>query len=127
MPCIPLVAYAVPSSTSDCQTLLKEANKKSLTRDLMCQTRALLICLTVVCSIAVWSILDPILEPFLRKLPPEMIGVIFLVMATTYAASSPLWGWLSDKVVSNKDKTYTVCVNYCTQLTTKHSTLLQGR
>ncbi|KAH3891364.1 hypothetical protein DPMN_015462 [Dreissena polymorpha] len=83
MPCIPLVAYAVPSSTSDCQTLLKEANKKSLTRDLMCQTRALLICLTVVCSIAVWSILDPILEPFLRKLPPEMIGVIFLVMATT--------------------------------------------
>ncbi|KAH3891345.1 hypothetical protein DPMN_015441 [Dreissena polymorpha] len=68
MPCIPLVAYAVPSSTSDCQTLLKEANKKSLTRDLMCQTRALLICLTVVCSIAVWSILDPILEPFLRKL-----------------------------------------------------------
>ena len=33
------------------------------------------------------------------SLTPEMIGLIFLVMAAVYAASSPFGGWLSDKMV----------------------------
>ena len=33
------------------------------------------------------------------ELSPELIGVIFLVMAAAYAVSSPLWGWVADKMV----------------------------
>ncbi|KAH3844710.1 MFS-type transporter SLC18B1-like [Dreissena polymorpha] len=97
---IPLVAYSVPSSASELHTLPEDATSKSLPRGLLCQTGAFLICLCVVSSTVMWAILDPTLEPFLRKfkLSPEVIGVLFLVMAATYAASSPLWGWLSDKV-----------------------------
>jgi hypothetical protein len=40
-----------------------------------------------------------------------VIGVLFLVMTATYAASAPLWGWLSDKVVSNTpDTSVFLCV-----------------
>ena len=36
---------------------------------------------------------------FQFKLSPELIGVIFLVMAAAYAVSSPIWGWVADKMV----------------------------
>ena len=33
------------------------------------------------------------------ELSPELVGVIFLVMAAAYAVSSPIWGWAADKLV----------------------------
>ncbi len=30
-------------------------------------------------------------------LPPLHLGLLFLVTATSYALSSPFWGWLADK------------------------------
>lgn len=63
-----------------------------------------ILSLSVVISTFSWSILDPTLEPFLRKfhLSPEMVGVIFLVMAATYSLSAPFWGWISDKLIDQR-------------------------
>ncbi|KAK3578255.1 hypothetical protein CHS0354_011578 [Potamilus streckersoni] len=60
--------------------------------------------LAILVSAAIWSILDPTLEPHLRQfnLEPEIIGVLFLIMAAAYAVTSPIWGWLADKLPDNR-------------------------
>jgi len=65
-----------------------------------CSPKGIITSITIVVSTSMWSILDPTLEPHLRQyqLRPEVIGLIFLVMAATYALTAPLWGWISDKL-----------------------------
>ncbi|KAL5013247.1 hypothetical protein ScPMuIL_007517 [Solemya velum] len=60
--------------------------------------------LDIVVVAVVWAILDPTLEPHLREfnLTPELVGAIFLLMAAFYAISSPIWGWLADKMPDNR-------------------------
>ncbi|XP_018571004.1 MFS-type transporter SLC18B1 [Anoplophora glabripennis] len=56
--------------------------------------------LVVVIVSSTWSFLDPTLEPHLRQfdLSPEQIGLIFLLFSALYGLSSPVWGWVADKV-----------------------------
>ncbi|XP_017781207.1 PREDICTED: MFS-type transporter SLC18B1-like isoform X2 [Nicrophorus vespilloides] len=56
--------------------------------------------LIVVVASSTWAFLDPTLEPHLRQfdLAPEKIGLIFLLFSALYGISSPIWGWLADKV-----------------------------
>ncbi|XP_064652548.1 MFS-type transporter SLC18B1-like [Lineus longissimus] len=64
----------------------------------------LLVCLSLVVSASIWAILDPILEPHLQEfqLGSELLGLLFLLMSASYAISSPLWGWLSEKTPDSK-------------------------
>ena len=43
------------------------------------------------------------------QLSPELVGVIFLVMAAAYAVSSPIWGWTADKMVRLGDVLISIC------------------
>lgn len=60
----------------------------------------ILIGIVVVVVSSTWAFLDPTLEPHLRQfnLTPEKVGLIFLLFSALYGLSSPLWGWLADKV-----------------------------
>ncbi|XP_071452139.1 MFS-type transporter SLC18B1-like [Hetaerina americana] len=54
----------------------------------------------IVVASSTWGFLDPTLEPHLRQfqLSAEEIGLIFLLFSAVYAVSSPLWGWLADRL-----------------------------
>lgn len=60
----------------------------------------LVVCLAVTLGALVWSVIEPILEPHLVvfDLSPMYLGLIFLLMAAFYAVSSPLWGYVADKL-----------------------------
>lgn len=60
------------------------------------------------CSIIVTSMsigfLQATLEPHLRpfKLPPVVLGLMFVINGGTYAAVAPFFGWLCDRLVPPK-------------------------
>ncbi|KAK3088776.1 hypothetical protein FSP39_023627 [Pinctada imbricata] len=64
----------------------------------------IIVSLAIVVAAFIWSILDPTLEPHLREfdLGPEIVGLLFLLMSAFYAISSPIWGWVADKVSDNR-------------------------
>lgn len=52
----------------------------------------------------IWSVLDPTLEPHLRDfgLDSEIVGLLFLLMSAFYVISSPIWGWIADRLPDNR-------------------------
>ncbi|XP_052762130.1 MFS-type transporter SLC18B1-like [Mya arenaria] len=73
-------------------------------RKLLFSPRSIVNSIVIIIGASVWSILDPTLEPHLRVygMGPEMVGVLFLIMATLYSVTSPLWGRLADHVPDNR-------------------------
>ncbi|CAG9768967.1 unnamed protein product [Ceutorhynchus assimilis] len=65
----------------------------------------LVTCTLLIVTSMTISYLDPTLEPHLRKfeLSASQVGLMFLLLSGTYGLSSPMWGWLSDKM---KDYTW---------------------
>ncbi|KAK2184640.1 hypothetical protein NP493_259g01027 [Ridgeia piscesae] len=59
-----------------------------------------IVCLAVTLGALVWSVIEPILQPHLVvfDLSPLYLGLIFLLMAAFYAVSSPVWGYVADKL-----------------------------
>ncbi|XP_046392956.1 MFS-type transporter SLC18B1-like [Ischnura elegans] len=57
----------------------------------------------IVVASSTWGFLDPTLEPHLRQfqLSAEEVGLIFLLFSAVYAVSSPIWGWLADRLSSH--------------------------
>ncbi|XP_045187398.2 MFS-type transporter SLC18B1-like [Mercenaria mercenaria] len=100
MVCLPFMALFVPSAAEDSAGNADKDQPRVPFTKIFCSLNGLLTTFTIVASTFMWSILDPTLEPYLRKfdLSPELIGIIFLVMACAYAVTAPLWGWVSDKV-----------------------------
>ncbi|XP_052765930.1 MFS-type transporter SLC18B1-like isoform X2 [Mya arenaria] len=101
--CLPVIACVAPFPKHGSISKDVKQSQGSYTQ-IVCNANGIIISLTIISSTVMWSILDPTLEPFLRKfhLSPEIVGVLFLVMAAVYAASSPLWGWLSDKITDKR-------------------------
>lgn len=101
MLCVPLMMWFVPAPERGEQ---ETSQTKVPFRKVFCSPNGVLTTLTITASTFMWSILDPTLEPHLRKfqLTPELIGIIFLVMAAAYAVTAPLWGWISDKVTDQR-------------------------
>ncbi|KAL3889785.1 hypothetical protein ACJMK2_002113 [Sinanodonta woodiana] len=87
---------------SDDNTVSKEEDVS--TWALLKTPSSIVASLAILVSAAIWSILDPTLEPHLRQfnLDPEIIGILFLIMAAAYAVTSPIWGWLADKLPDNR-------------------------
>nr|XP_018903402.1 PREDICTED: MFS-type transporter SLC18B1-like [Bemisia tabaci] len=67
---------------------------------LMTVPSVFIIGLVVMVASTVWAFLDPTLEPHLRELnlTSTEMGLIFLLFSALYGLSSPLWGWLADRL-----------------------------
>ncbi|WAR19817.1 S18B1-like protein [Mya arenaria] len=102
--CLPVIACVAPFPKHEGSISKDVKQSQGSYTQIVCNANGIIISLTIISSTVMWSILDPTLEPFLRKfhLSPEIVGVLFLVMAAVYAASSPLWGWLSDKITDKR-------------------------
>ncbi|XP_060572329.1 MFS-type transporter SLC18B1-like [Ruditapes philippinarum] len=100
MLCVPFMIAFIPSDDQAPASDSETDNEKVPFTKIFCSPNGILTVFTIVASTFMWSILDPTLEPHLRKfnLRPELVGVIFLVMAAAYAVTAPLWGWISDKL-----------------------------
>uniref|UniRef100_A0A1I8H9H4 MFS domain-containing protein n=1 Tax=Macrostomum lignano TaxID=282301 RepID=A0A1I8H9H4_9PLAT len=60
----------------------------------------LMMCWTVIVLGTGWSIFEPVLEPRLGSynLSPQLIGLVFLLTASSYALSAPLFGWITERI-----------------------------
>ncbi|PAA93149.1 hypothetical protein BOX15_Mlig031423g1 [Macrostomum lignano] len=60
----------------------------------------LMMCWTVIVLGTGWSIFEPVLEPRLGSynLSPQLIGLVFLLTAASYALSAPLFGWITERI-----------------------------
>lgn len=92
---VPLNAYLLPPVTDFVVSTGGGSIKKLLKVPAVIVTSIVVIIIS-----SVWAFLDPTLEPHLREfnLSPEEIGLIFLLFSALYGISSPLWGWLTDKI-----------------------------
>ncbi|XP_052764721.1 MFS-type transporter SLC18B1-like [Mya arenaria] len=98
--CLPIALCLLPH-----QYDITDAEEDDMSiRKLLFSPRSIVNSIVIVIGASVWSILDPTLEPHLRVygLGPEMVGVLFLIMAALYSVTSPLWGRLADHVPDNR-------------------------
>ncbi|XP_014681777.1 PREDICTED: MFS-type transporter SLC18B1-like [Priapulus caudatus] len=97
--CWPLNAWLLPSYDEKCNPAPPSDMLK-----LLKIPSVLLVCISISAGAAVWGFLDPILEPQLRKfdIGPEYLGLIFMVIATSYALFSPVWGYVADRMDNTK-------------------------
>ncbi|CAL8074594.1 unnamed protein product [Orchesella dallaii] len=93
---IPLSMFAFPRSVFDANQSQKHGGMMKLLR----LPSIVVLCLVIVIVSNAWSLLDPTLEPHLREfnLSAKQLGLFFLLLSATYAISSPIWGWLADKI-----------------------------
>lgn len=60
------------------------------------------VCFAVIIAALVWSILDPTLAPHIQSsesdISSSLLGLVFLLLSAFYAVSSPVWGWLADRM-----------------------------
>lgn len=58
------------------------------------------VCLVVVTTSNLIGFLDPTIEPHLREINirPEFVGLLFVLLSTTYTVFSPLVGWFAGKL-----------------------------
>ncbi|XP_033727248.1 MFS-type transporter SLC18B1-like [Pecten maximus] len=82
----------------------QESTKKISLVELFKSLNTVVNCLTIMVAAMIWSILDPTLEPHLEEfnLSSELIGLLFLLMASVYAIASPFWGRISDKMKDSR-------------------------
>ncbi|KAH3846598.1 hypothetical protein DPMN_088901 [Dreissena polymorpha] len=61
-------------------------------RHVLLHPRSVVNSIVVIIAALVWAVLDPNLEPHLREynLGPELVGVMFLIMAAVYSVTSPM-------------------------------------
>jgi MFS family permease len=66
------------------------------------EPRVAMLCAAVMVLSADWSYLDPTLQPHLEQfnLSANQLGLLFLLASGTYAFSSPIWGWVSDRWIN---------------------------
>jgi len=62
----------------------------------------IVVCFAVIIAALVWSILDPTLAPHIQSseedISSSLLGLLFLLLSAFYAAFSPVWGWLADRL-----------------------------
>ncbi|KAL4218018.1 hypothetical protein ACF0H5_022756 [Mactra antiquata] len=73
-------------------------------KEIILHPRSIVNSIVIVVATSVWSVLDPTLEPHLRVygLGPEMVGLLFLIMAAVYSVTSPIWGRVADYLPDNR-------------------------
>ncbi|KAL4218345.1 hypothetical protein ACF0H5_023082 [Mactra antiquata] len=97
---LPIVWFFIPKQDDSTQ-----ADEEGLSiRAVLLHPRSIVNSIVVVVAASVWAVLDPTLEPHLRVygLEPEMVGLLFLIMAAFYSLTSPVWGHIADKLPDNR-------------------------
>ncbi|XP_045181546.2 MFS-type transporter SLC18B1-like [Mercenaria mercenaria] len=97
---LPLIWYFIPIQND----VNEDTNDDLSIRKMLIYPRTIVNSIVVIIAASVWSVLDPTLEPHLRVygLGPELVGVLFLIMAAFYSVTSPIWGRVADKLPDNR-------------------------
>ncbi|CAG0916519.1 unnamed protein product [Notodromas monacha] len=101
---VPLNMALLPPDKRETAEAVRQnaANRKSGMLEFLRQPRIGMICVAVTVLSADWSYLDPTLQPHLEQfqLTANQLGLFFLLSSVTYAISSPIWGFVSDRWIN---------------------------